>query len=74
MTGWTDDCKQAFEEIKHYLTQPPIMSSPKPNEQLYMYLTMFDYTVSVVLFRHMKGKEQRPVYYVSKAMVDAETR
>ena len=74
VTGWTDDCKQAFEEIKHYLTQPPIMSSPKPSEQLYMYLTMFDYTVSVVLFRHMKGKEQRPVYYVSKAMVDAETR
>ena len=26
--GWTKDCHSAFEEIKHYLTQSPIMSSP----------------------------------------------
>ncbi|RVW75399.1 hypothetical protein CK203_062316 [Vitis vinifera] len=47
---WTSDYELAFEEIKHYLTQPPILSNPQP------------------------GKEQRPVYYVSKAMVDGETR
>ncbi|RVW15084.1 hypothetical protein CK203_084847 [Vitis vinifera] len=26
--GWTDNCQNAFEEIKHYITQPPILSSP----------------------------------------------
>ncbi|KAL6319946.1 hypothetical protein AAG906_037022 [Vitis piasezkii] len=72
--GWMDDYEQAFEEIKHYLTQPPILSSPQPGEQLYMYLAVSNCAVSVVLFRHMKGKEQRPVYYVSKAMVDAKTQ
>ncbi|KAL6340075.1 hypothetical protein AAG906_038910 [Vitis piasezkii] len=40
--GWMNECELAFEEIKCYLTQPPILSSPQPGEQLYMYLTIFD--------------------------------
>lgn len=39
-----------------------------------MYLAMSDYAVNVVLFCHIRGKEQRLVYYVSKVMVDVETR
>ena len=71
---WTNDCELAFEDIKSYLTQPPILSSPQPGEQLYMYLAVSNCVVSVVLFRYVKDNEQRPFYYVSKAMVDAETR
>ena len=39
-----------------------------------MYLVVSDCAVSVVLFRHIRDKEQRFIYYVSKVMVDAETR
>ncbi|KAL6313496.1 hypothetical protein AAG906_005443 [Vitis piasezkii] len=28
MIGWMDECGQAFEEVKCYLTKPPILSSP----------------------------------------------
>ena len=73
-TEWINNYEQAFEEIKRYLTQPPILSSPQPSEQLYMYLVVFDYVVSVVLFRHVKDKEQRHIYYVSKATVETKTR
>ncbi|RVX02217.1 hypothetical protein CK203_025411 [Vitis vinifera] len=34
--GWIDECEQAFEVVKHYLTKPPILSNPKSNEELYM--------------------------------------
>ena len=74
MTGWTSDCEQAFGEIKCYLTHPPILSSPQLGEELYMYLAVFDCAISVVLFRHEKDKEQRSIFYVSKAMIDAEIR
>nr|CAN74304.1 hypothetical protein VITISV_013003 [Vitis vinifera] len=37
-SGWTDNCQNAFEKIKHCLMQPPILSSPIPKEKLYMYL------------------------------------
>ncbi|RVW29830.1 hypothetical protein CK203_087375 [Vitis vinifera] len=72
--GWTDECGWAFDEVKHYLTQPPILSSPQSDEQLYMYLAMSHYAGSAVLFRHVRDKERRLVYYVSKAMVDVETQ
>ncbi|RVX23959.1 hypothetical protein CK203_000814 [Vitis vinifera] len=35
--GWTDNCQNALERIKHCLMHPPILSSPIPKEKLYMY-------------------------------------
>ncbi|WKA05171.1 hypothetical protein VitviT2T_023152 [Vitis vinifera] len=72
--GWTDNCQSAFEKIKHYLTQAPILSSPQPEEKLYMYLVVLDWAVSAVLFCCPTCKEQKPIYYVSITMDDAETR
>ena len=71
--GWTNNCRQTFEVVKPYLIEPPILSSPKSNEQLYMYLVVYDCVVNAILFRHIQDKEQMPVYYMSKAMVDADT-
>ena len=65
--------KQVFEVVKCYLTEPPILSSLKFGEQLYMYLVVSDCAINVVLFWHIQDKEQRLVYYVSKEMVNAET-
>lgn len=56
-TGWTEDCQTALAEIKHYLTRPPILSSPRPEEQLYIYLAISDYAVSAVLFHCPTEKE-----------------
>ena len=38
-----------------------------------MYLTISNYVVSIVLFWHNQINKQRPVYYVSKAIVDVKT-
>ena len=73
-SGWTQSCQNAFEEIKRYLSQPPILSSPQPKERLYLHLAVTSWAVSAVLFRSLSLKEQRPVYFISKALIDAETR
>ncbi|XP_034678873.1 uncharacterized protein LOC117909081 [Vitis riparia] len=73
-TGWTDSCQSAFEKIKHYLTQPPILSNPLSGEKLYMYLAVSEWAISVVLFRCPSHREQKPIYYVSKALADVETK
>ena len=39
----------AFEQLKEYLSQPPIMSSPKMDEVLFAYIAMAPYAVSLVL-------------------------
>ncbi|RVW57541.1 hypothetical protein CK203_093093 [Vitis vinifera] len=66
--------KTLLKKIKHCLMQPLILSSPIPKEKLYMYLAVSEWAISAVLFRCPSPKEQKPIYYVSRALVDVETR
>ena len=49
------------------------MSSPEPDEVLFAYIVVASYAVSLVLIRVDNGI-QRPVYYVSKSLHEAEVR
>ena len=49
------------------------MSSPAADEVLYAYITVVPHTVSLVLIRE-DNDLQRPVYYVSKSLHEAEIR
>ena len=49
------------------------MSSPKADEVLFAYIAVALHTVSLVLLRDDNGV-QRPVYYVSKSLHEAEVR
>ena len=51
----------------------PFCLNPKEGEVLIVYLAISDYAISAVLVRE-EGDIQYPVYYVSKRMLDAETR
>nr|CAN82844.1 hypothetical protein VITISV_005761 [Vitis vinifera] len=68
--GWTESCQNAFEKIKHCLMHPPILSSPILEEKLYMYLAVSEWAISAVLFGCPSPKEQKPIYYVSRALAD----
>ena len=61
----------AFQQIKEYLSRPPIMSSPEANEVLFAYIVVARHAVSLVLIRMDNGVQQ-PVYYVSKSLHEAE--
>ena len=37
---WMDECQQAFENLKLYLSSPPLLSPSKPGEELYLYLAV----------------------------------
>ena len=49
------------------------MSSPEADEMLFAYSAVAFHTVSLVLIREDNGM-QRPVYYVSKLLHEAEIR
>ena len=48
---WTEECVIAFQQLKDYLAQPQIMSSPEPDEVLFAYIAVAPYAVSLVLIR-----------------------
>ena len=46
---WTEKCAQEFQQLKEYLFHPPIMSSPKADEVMFVYIAVTLYAVSLVL-------------------------
>ena len=60
--------------IKKYLTEPPVLASPEEGDTLYPYLAVSDVSVSVALFKEDENLKQRPVFFVSKSLSEAETR
>ncbi|KAL0456624.1 UNVERIFIED_CONTAM: hypothetical protein Slati_1001600 [Sesamum latifolium] len=70
---WDASCQLAFEELKSYLAELPLLVKPSPGDTLYLYLSTTPQAVSSVLIREEEGK-QLPIYYVSKVLNDAEGR
>ena len=46
---WTEECDVAFQQLKEYLSRPPIMSSPEVDEVMFAYLVVALHAVSFVL-------------------------
>ena len=61
----------AFQQLKEYLSWPPIMSRLEVDEILFAYIAMASHTVSLVLVQVDNGV-QRPVYYMSKSLHEVE--
>ncbi|GKV46564.1 hypothetical protein SLEP1_g53537 [Rubroshorea leprosula] len=60
---WTDECQQAFDELKQYLASAPLLSKPVEGESLYLYLGVTEEAVSSVLLRE-ENKNQKPICYI----------
>ena len=70
---WEDKCEHTFRALKEYLNKPPLLSKPVEDEPLYLYLVVMEYTISGALVRG-EEKVQWPVYYISKRLINVETR
>ena len=70
---WTDECQKAFEDLKKYLSSPPLLSPSMPGEELYLYIAVSQAAISAALIRD-EGGSQRPVYFISRAFRGAEER
>ena len=53
---WTDECEAAFQELKRYLSNPPLLSPSKEGEKLYLYLAILTTVVSATLIREEAKK------------------
>ena len=64
---------QAFIAIKQYLTKPLIQASPEAGETLYLYIVVYDVSISAALFKEDEYRKQRPIFFVRKSLSEVET-
>nr|XP_009784689.1 PREDICTED: uncharacterized protein LOC104233083 [Nicotiana sylvestris] len=53
----TSECQRALEELKRYLTSPPLLHMPKEDETLFLYLAVSEIAVSGVQVQEEQGLE-----------------
>jgi hypothetical protein len=70
---WGVEQQRAFEEIKEYLSKPPVLVPPQQDRPFYMYLSVGDTSIASVVIQVHDNKE-RLVFYLSRRMLDAEMR
>uniref|UniRef100_A0A2N9HFP0 Uncharacterized protein n=1 Tax=Fagus sylvatica TaxID=28930 RepID=A0A2N9HFP0_FAGSY len=71
---WTEDCQKAFDKIKEYLLNPPILVPPTPGCPLILYLTVQEASMGCMLGQQDEtGRKEQAIYYLSKKFTEPET-
>jgi hypothetical protein len=65
--------QHAFENIKRYLSSPPVMKAPMAGTPFQLYIAAEDAVIEAVLTQVMEGKEHI-ITYLSWRLIDTETR
>jgi len=70
---WGREQQLALDEIKNYLVNPPVLIPPQQGKPFRLYLSTDGMVIGSALIQEFEGKE-RVIYYLSRRLVDAETR
>ena len=72
---WDEECQVAFDKVKEYLTNPPVLMPPVQGRPLILYLTVHEKSMGCVLGQHDETRrKEQAIYYLSKKFTDYESR
>jgi hypothetical protein len=67
---WGDEQQLALDEIKNYLTNPPVLVPPQYGKPFRLYLSTKDTVIGSALIQEFKGKEC-VIYYLSRRLIES---
>jgi hypothetical protein len=71
---WSTECQQAFEKVQDIMTKLPIVCAPIFGKPLQLYLASNSQAIGALIAQEDGSGVEQPVYYVSRALKDAESR
>ncbi|KAI5316920.1 hypothetical protein L3X38_036627 [Prunus dulcis] len=71
---WEEQHQQAFQEIKDYLSNPPVLSPPKRGRPLKLYVSASELSIGSLLVQDNKEGKEQAVYYLSRTLTEVERR
>lgn len=69
---WDDKCQNAFDSIKRYLLNSPVLAAPVKGRPLILYIATQPASVGALLAQHNDEGKEVACYYLSRTMVGAE--
>ncbi|PKI73122.1 hypothetical protein CRG98_006487, partial [Punica granatum] len=71
---WDEECQKAFDTIKAYLVQPPVLVPPTPGRPLVLYLMVRRQSLGCMLGQEEESTHtERAIYYLSKKFTAGES-
>ncbi|PKU60757.1 hypothetical protein MA16_Dca028441 [Dendrobium catenatum] len=71
---WDAECQEAFDSIKRYLLNPPILAAPIPGKPLILYTAALEESLGALLAQHNEEGKENALYYISRRLIGAEIR
>jgi len=62
---WNSTCQEAFEEIKRYLTHPPILAAPVLGKSFIIYVRVMDHCLDALLAKNNDQGHEQAICYLS---------
>ena len=71
---WSFECQQAFERVQDIMAKLPTVCAPIFGKPLRLYLASNNQAIEALIAQEDSHGVEQPIYYVSRALKDAETR
>ncbi|XP_016650487.1 PREDICTED: uncharacterized protein LOC107881363 [Prunus mume] len=71
---WEEQHQQAFEEIKHYLSNPPMLSPPKRGRPLKLYVSASTVSIGRLLVQDNKEGKEQAFHWLSRTLIEVERK
>ena len=69
---WDADCETAFQDIKSYLTKPPVLAAPISGKPFILYTRAHDHSLGALLAQENHEGKEVALYYLKRMLVGAE--
>lgn len=71
---WSDECKDAFNQIKEILSSEPVLAIFNPKSQIYIYTDASTKGLGAILKQPQANGEMKPVAYFSKKLNEPQKK
>ncbi|KAL0539564.1 hypothetical protein IC582_023780 [Cucumis melo] len=69
---WDQSCQNAFDSIKKYLLNPPVLSAPAAGKPLILYIAAQETSLGALLAQENYKDKECALYYLSRTLTGAE--
>nr|MCH9869614.1 RNA-directed DNA polymerase [Serratia marcescens] len=69
---WDEKCQKAFDDIKQYLANPPVLAAPITGKPLILYTAVTEESLGALLAQNNEEGKENALYYLSRRLQGAE--